>query len=446
MSRETFEVNFDGLVGPTHNYAGLALGNLASKKNAYKVSNPKKAALQGLRKMRFLMDLGIPQAILPPHERPFIPFLRNLGFLGEEAVILKAAYHEFPKLFRAVYSASSMWAANAATVTPSVDSQDNRMQITPANLISNLHRALEANLNYEVLKKIFSDPRYFQVHPPLISQEDFADEGAANHNRFCQDYGEKGFHLFVYGRHFLEQEITLSRYPARQSLGASQAIMRLHQIDPEYVLFIKQNPHVIDEGVFHNDVIALVNQNVFLYHQAAFQDTSLLLRWLDCRISYPLYLLPVSHFELSVKDAVDSYLFNSQLITLQPGRMALIAPLESQENPAARQVISRILAEENPIQAVHYVDCRQSMQNGGGPACLRLRVVLTKEELNACTANVFLNETLYQQLVDWVERHYRDRLILKDLLDPLLIQESYTALDELTHILKLGTIYNFQKL
>lgn len=443
MTRKAFEINFDGLVGPTHNYAGLALGNLASEKNAYKISNPKKAALQGLNKMRLLLELGIPQAILPPHERPLMPFLRNLGFAGKDVNILKTVYQQSPELFRAAYSASSMWTANAATVTPSSDSQDNRVHFTPANLTSNLHRSLEADLYYRIFKKIFSNPKYFEVHPPLISHLDFADEGAANHNRFCSEYGEKGFHLFVYGRSFEKNNII--RYPARQSLQASQSIMRLHKIDPNQALFIKQNSRVIEEGVFHNDVISVANQNVFLYHQSAFQNLHLQLNLLKKSVSFPLYLLSVSDVELSVKSAVKSYLFNSQLVTLNSGEMALIAPFESKKIPAARRVLLRIVEEDNPIQLVHFVDCSQSMQNGGGPACLRLRIVLTNEEMAACKANVFLDETLYRQLLTWVERHYRDKLTTKDLLDPALIQESYTALDELTRILRLGTIYTFQK-
>ena len=48
------EFNFDGLVGPSHNYAGLSFGNVASFSNVKSASNPKQAALQGLAKMRAL--------------------------------------------------------------------------------------------------------------------------------------------------------------------------------------------------------------------------------------------------------------------------------------------------------------------------------------------------------------------------------------------------------
>jgi len=433
---KAIEVNFDGLVGPTHHYAGLALGNLASEANALRVSNPKAAALQGLNKMRLLMHLGIPQAVLPPQARPNLAFLRNLGFVGKDGEVLAKAYQTAPDIFRAAYSASSMWVANAATVTPSADAQDGRLHLTPANLVTYLHRALEAEQNYKLLKSIFSNERYFQIHAPLFAHADFADEGAANHNRICGEYGDNGLHVFVYGRsHASEKSGVSYRNPARQTREASRSIARLHQLRTEQVLFLKQNPAVIEQGVFHNDVISVANQNVFVYHELAFEKTEQLVEFLEKRGSKPLYLIPVSVAELSLKDAVKSYLFNSQLVTLPNGNMALIAPIESQENPAAHRVLVRILESENPISALHFVDCRQSMLNGGGPACLRLRVVLTQEELAACQA-VFLNEDLYQSLVTWVERHYRDRLAPEDLLDPALLEESRVALEALNRILQ----------
>ncbi len=440
------EINFDGLVGPTHHYAGLAVGNLASLENAHKTSNPKAAALQGLQKMRLLMHLGIKQAVLPPHERPHIPFLKNLGFRGTDMQILKAAYRAGVDLFSAACSASSMWVANAATVTPSADSIDNRVHITPANLISNLHRALETEENLNIFKKIFSDENYFKIHSPLISQMGFSDEGAANHNRLCKDYGATGLNLFIYGRKgFSKKDRLLHHYIARQSDEASKAVARLHCLNLEKTIFLKQNAIAIDKGVFHNDVISVANQNVFLFHELAFDNSVELINLLQQKFTGSLCLLPVATDELSLEDAVKSYLFNSQLLTRDTGVMALIAPFECQENKKAHQILLKIIAEDNPISELHFVDCRQSMLNGGGPACLRLRVVLTESEQQACAAQVFLDEALYQRLVQWVERHYRDRLSIADLLDPTFLNESRVALDELTQILQLGTLYNFQK-
>src|SRR5690349_20397217 len=154
---KTVEANFDGLVGPTHNYAGLAYGNVASALNADKPSNPREAALQGLRKMKALHDLGLAQGVLPPHERPHLPTLRALGFTGKEGEVLAAARRVAPGLLAACSSASAMWVANAATVSASPDTEDGRVHFTPANLCTQLHRALETRVTARVLRAVFPD-------------------------------------------------------------------------------------------------------------------------------------------------------------------------------------------------------------------------------------------------------------------------------------------------
>jgi succinylarginine dihydrolase len=135
------ELNFDGLVGPTHHYAGLSPGNLASESHAGEVGNPRAAALQGLEKMRFLAELGVGQAVLPPQPRPDFELLRRLGFGSDRAGALARAGREAPALLSAAWSASAMWAANAATVAPSEDTADERVHLVPANLLSMLHRS-----------------------------------------------------------------------------------------------------------------------------------------------------------------------------------------------------------------------------------------------------------------------------------------------------------------
>lgn len=60
-----YEVNFDGLVGLTHHYAGLSFGNEASTRHQNTLSNPRLAAKQGLLKMKALADLGYKQGVLP---------------------------------------------------------------------------------------------------------------------------------------------------------------------------------------------------------------------------------------------------------------------------------------------------------------------------------------------------------------------------------------------
>ncbi len=86
---------------------------------------------------------------------------------------------------------------------------------------------------------------------------------------------------------------------------------------------------------------------------------------------------------------------------------------------------------------MHYLDVRESMKNGGGPACLRLRVVLTEKERAAVHSRVWLNDSLYAALCGWIEKHYRDRISPDDLRDPALAQEVGKALDELSLMLEI---------
>lgn len=442
---KTFEVNFDGLVGPTHNYAGLAFGNVASMIHARIYSNPRAAALQGLEKMKRLYALGVKQAVLPPQERPNLSLLRSLGFEGSDADIVEACFNKNLELFLACFSSSSMWTANAATVSPSTDSLDQKLHFTISNLTMHLHRAQEAPFTHTLFKKIFNHPRYFKVHPPLFSTNTLGDEGAANHCRFAKQYGEPGIQLFVYGRSGFNPEKTeFFHYPARQTLEASQSVIRLHQLNTENTLLAKQNRAAIDAGVFHNDVISVGNENVFLYHEMAFEHTEEVITLLKEKIHFPMFFIPVKTSELSFEEAVSSYLFNSQIVTLPSGDMMLVAPEECRETKSAQAVIDRILQAENPIKTVEYVDCKQSMQNGGGPACLRLRVVLNENELQYCHQGIFLEDKLIAQLEQWIYKHYRDNLTLEDMRDPLLLDESRMALDELTKLLNLGSIYSFQ--
>lgn len=445
-----FEVNFDGLVGPTHNYAGLSYGNVASVEHALTVSNPKAAVLQGIEKMRLLMDLGLKQAVLPPQERPDMRSLRRLGFHGTDTQVISQAAREAPFVLAACYSASSMWAANAATVSPSADTDDGMVHFTPANLLSFFHRSLESRFTARVLKTIFNASTTFAHHDPLPATVQLADEGAANHSRLCTEYGGPGIEFFVYGRQgFNVADQGPSTFPARQTLEASSAIARLHRLLPPKTVYARQNPDVIECGVFHNDVISVGNQNVFLCHGHAFTDMRAVLDALKRTFrelcGNELIVREITPGEVPVEDAVASYLFNSQLVTLPDETMCLIAPIESRENRRAASFIDRLLQESNPISQLKFIDVRQSMKNGGGPACLRLRAVLTEREAALTHQGIYLTDSLYQGLKDWAERHYRDRLDPHDLTDPSLVQESHTALDALTQLLKLGSLYDFQR-
>lgn len=445
-----YEVNFDGIVGPTHNYSGLSYGNIASKSNQAAISNPREAALQGLAKMKFLADLGIKQAVLPPHERPHIPTLRSLGFQGDDSEILKTVATESPELLQAILSSAAMWVANAATICPSSDSHDKKVHFTPANLSSKFHRSIEFPTTQKILKKVFPGPNYFVHHDSLPAGTYFSDEGAANHNRFCRNYGTPGVQLFIYGRYaFKDTQQCPKKFPARQSYEASQAIARRHGISTDQLLFAQQNPEAIDAGAFHNDVVAVSNGPIFFFHENAYLQKNALLQTIQNKVEKvcgcEAIFIEVKEKDISLEDAVRTYLFNSQILTLPNGKMTLIAPTECQENQIVQTYIQKIIEDKkNPIDTVHYLNLRQSMKNGGGPACLRLRVVLTPDELKAAHPNVFLDDALYLKLTEWVKKHYRDHLQLSDLADPQLLNEGHQALDELTAILKLGPIYPFQ--
>lgn len=325
-----WEVNFDGLVGLTHHYAGLSFGNEASTRHRFQVSNPRQAAKQGLLKMKALADAGFPQAVIPPHERPFIPVLRQLGFSGSDEQVLEKVARQAPHWLSSVSSASPMWVANAATIAPSADTLDGKVHLTVANLNNKFHRSLEAHVTESLLKAIFNDEEKFSVHSALPQVALLGDEGAANHNRLGGHYGEPGMQLFVYGREE-GNDTRPSRYPARQTREASEAVARLNQVNPQQVIFAQQNPDVIDQGVFHNDVIAVSNRQVLFCHQQAFARQSQLLANLRARVN-GFMAIEVPATQVSVSDAVSTYLFNSQLLSRDDGSMMLVLPQECREH------------------------------------------------------------------------------------------------------------------
>lgn len=433
----TVEVNFDGLIGPNHNYGGMSDGNLASQSNAGDVSNPREAALQGLEKMRMLVQAGFVQGVLPPLARPNFDFLLSAGFTGSDSEMIEAAAKTSPRLLKTAYSASSMWTANAATVSPSADTQDGRLHLTTANLSSMLHRSLEHPDTTASLSAIFED-ECFAVHAALPMHADFADEGAANHVRLCAEHGAEGVELFVYGRDAGE---SVDGFPARQTQLASQSIARSHGLNPGRAVFARQSKRAIDAGAFHNDVVCVGTRDTLFFHEHAFEDTDATLEALRRASDGQFELQPVMvpDAEVPLEDAIRSYLFNSQLLQW-PGedRLVLLAPMETQETASTRAYCERLVASNGPIGRVHYVDVRQSMRNGGGPACLRLRVVMTAAERAACHQGVLMDETKIDALQDVVRTHYRDRLSAGDLADPAFAQECLTAREALLKTLDLG--------
>ena len=436
--------NFDGLPGPTHNYSGLARGNLAAERNAQQDANPREAALQGLAKMRALAARGFAQGVLPPHERPNVHALRAIGFGGSDHDVILRAGRDAPELLAACSSAASMWAANAATVSAAADCEDGRVHFTPANLVTNFHRALEAPTTARVLRAIFADQARFVVHDPLPAAPQFGDEGAANHTRFADDIAQPGVELFVYGRRGFGGGPAPARYPARQTREASDAIARRHGLDPVRTVFAQQRPEAIDSGVFHNDVIAVGEGSFLFCHERAFVDQAAVLDALQAAVGPAFSTVVIRDDELAVADAVGTYLFNSQLLPVAGGRFLLVAPAECRANRATSLILDRLIADGTAIADVLTFDLRQSMRNGGGPACLRLRVPLTLRDRQAVAANVLFDPALDAALDAWIRRNYRDRLASTDLRDPALLDESRRALDELTQLLNLPPVYPFQ--
>lgn len=445
------EANFDSIVGPTHNYAGLSPGNVASTTHRGQTSRPRDAALQGLAKMQALVDLGVPQAYLPPQPRPHLPTLRALGFSGDDAAVLAAAAKESPLLLARASSASAMWAANAATVAPSDDTADGRVHLSVANLHTMLHRLIEAPQTLRTLQAVFPDPGRFAIHPALPASPLLGDEGAANHTRLhprgASPCGEPGVHLFVYGRGELDASGPRI-HPARQTLEASAAIARRHRLDPARCVFARQSAEAIDAGVFHNDVIAVGHGPLLLHHEQAFDpdEKRRVLTALRSLLGDAFTPVEVPRDRVSLAEAVSSYLFNSQLVTASDGRTWLVAPAESEREPAVRAAIAAMVDDpEVPIAGVRFLDLRESMRNGGGPACLRLRVPLRDEEWERVAPGCRYSPSQHARLEAWVRRHYRETLDPSELADPQLLRESLAALDELTGILGVGSIYEFQR-
>ena len=394
------EINFDGLVGPSHNYAGLSLGNLASARNAGAVSHPRAAALQGLEKMRANIRLGLTQGLFLPQWRPDGAWLAMLGtdVGGAE-----------PHIRAAAMSASSMWAANAATVSPAADTVDGRTHLTVANLVTMPHRSHEWPQTLRQLQLAFSARDAFEVHPPVPAP--FGDEGAANHMRLCESHSAPGVEVFVYGQ-------SGGPFPARQHVEASKAVARLHGLDPARALFVQQSDEAIAAGAFHNDVVAVANEHVLFAHELAFADRDSF--YAALRAALPcVEIIEVPAALVSLSDAIRSYLFNAQLVTLPDGGgMALVLPSEAQAIPAVWNWLEKLVAGNGPIRRLVPVDVRQSMANGGGPACLRLRVVADPADIDP---RFLLDEAKLDEIARIVGDYWPEDIAPADLGDTRLI-------------------------
>jgi len=391
------EINFDGIIGPSHNYAGLSLGNLASASHAGDISHPRAAALQGLAKMRHNLALGLTQGFLLPLPRPNQAFLAALG--AEDGADRR--------LLAAAWSASSMWTANAATVSPASDTGDARCHLTAANLVTMPHRSQEWPDTVRQLRVAFGNSAHFAVHDAVPAC--FGDEGAANHMRMCAQHGAPGLEIFVYGK-------SGGAFPARQHERASRAVARLHGLDPARTLFVEQSSEAIAAGAFHNDVVAVANERVLFTHEQAFADPAG--TYAAIRAALPEAEIVVVPAEaISLADAIKSYLFNAQLLTLPSGEMGLVIPLEAWEHPRVRGWLDAMLAGNGPIRRVLPVDVRQSMANGGGPACLRLRVVADPATVDP---RFLLDEAKAARIEAVIAAHWPEAIAPADLGSPAL--------------------------
>jgi len=408
------EINFDGLVGPSHNYAGLSLGNIASARHQGDVSYPRAAALQGVAKMRGNLARFGAQGFLLPLPRPNQGLLDALG-PGSEAE---------PALLAAAWSASSMWTANAATVSPAPDTKDSKCHLTPANLVTMIHRAQEWPDTKRQLDIAFGNKDHFVVHeavPPT-----FGDEGAANHMRLCSSHGEPGVEVFVFGR-------PGGKFPARQHEQASRAVARLHVLDPERAVFIEQNPAAIEAGAFHNDVVAVANEDVVFAHELAFADRQA--AYDAMRKAFPaLQVVEVPDSAVSLSEAIATYLFNAQLVTRPEGGMALVVPDECRSSKAVWNCLETMLAGNGPIREVKPVDVRQSMANGGGPACLRLRIVADPATVDE---RFMLSEAKADKLESVVSSYWPEQIDPADLGNPALANSVRMARAKLLEALNL---------
>lgn len=408
------EINFDGIIGPSHNYAGLSLGNLASAKNAGKISQPRAAALQGLEKMRANIRLGLVQGAFLPQRRPNTAWLEQLATDADKAG---------PVLLANAMSASSMWTANAATVSPAPDTDDGRCHLTPANLVTMPHRSHEWPETLAQLKLAFGDADHFVIHDPVPAP--FGDEGAANFMRLAPSHGEPGVEIFVYGE-------SGGPFPARQHLTASQAVARKHRLDPARTVFAEQSSDAIAAGAFHNDVVAVANESVLFCHEQAFADPAAL--YAELRAIMPeTVVVEVPADRVSLEEAIRTYLFNAQLVTLPEGGMALILPTESRESEVVWSWLQEMIATNGPIRKLIPVDVRQSMANGGGPACLRLRVLADPATVDP---RFLMDEAKIDRIADivaatWPETIDADALAAPALRDRIAVARTalYEALD-----------------
>jgi succinylarginine dihydrolase len=288
------------------------------------------------------------------------------------------------------------------------------------------HRSHEWPATLAQLRLAFGSEA-FAVHAPVPPA--FGDEGAANHMRLAPTHGDPGIEVFVFG-------VSGGAFPARQHLEASKAIARLHRLDPERVIFAQQSEEAIAAGAFHNDVVAVANERVLFAHEQAFADKDALVAALSAKVEGFEYV-EVPAAEVPLPDAIRSYLFNAQLVTPPDGQPTLVVPSEVRETATVWAWIERHIAGNGPIGRVEVVDVRQSMANGGGPACLRLRVVADPASVDP---RFIADESKLDAIADIVRRHWPEQIRHDELQSPSLIAEVEAARRALLESLDLGEL------
>ena len=413
------DVQIDRIVGPTHHFGGLGVGNLASAQHAGQRSSPKAAAIEVLQKMMQVAQTGTHQFVLPPQSRPDWVLLRQLGFSDPSHAV-----HQAPEIASAVFSCSAMWTANAGTFTPAVDSTGGVATLTIANLDASLHRSIEPEQTAMELRDLL--PNCVRVEPPLPGGAAMRDEGAANHMRLALN-GQPGLNIFVYGD---GSPKPIERWP-RQTKAAWEAVARRHQLIRDNTFYLKQHPDAIDAGAFHNDVVALSHGDVWIHHELAYQDDAednagleqIEDRWRRLH-GQRLRRIEVSDSVLSIDDAVKTYLFNSQIV--QPHldhAPTLFCPVQVSAHPVASELVQAWISD-GIFSEVQYVELNQSMAGGGGPACLRLRVTLPLDQVQTMPENARITKPTYERLLAIIDEGYPETVSLAELATPQMIQRT----------------------
>ncbi|RAP29456.1 hypothetical protein DID78_03615 [Candidatus Marinamargulisbacteria bacterium SCGC AG-343-D04] len=421
-------VFIDGLMGPSYHFGGLSLGNTWSETHFKEISFPKKAALEGLHKMFEVYSLGLHQYVLPPVRKDVSALFRSLGYDHFNSESLRELFSVNPYFVSSVFSSSSAWLANIGHVTPACDSFTHKMNVTPANLNYCFHRSCDVEGYRDLLSTLFENCHDVVLHRPITSS--FGDEGSANTVRLSASSGE-GFFLYVYGK---TVDRTYShKYPARQSKEAFDILVKQHHVSRKFVM-VQQSQEAIDAGVFHNDVICFGLENLLIVHESAFENQEEVMSYVkelyEETFSEDLQVIVISREMMSLEEAVKSYFFNSQLLPLSDGGFHCFVSTHSRKYSALEQVLQYIQSECSRF-SYSYVECDESIKNGGGPACLRLGFVASEHDRKLLNDAFLLTQERYDFLYSFISRHYPDEMQFEQLRDYEFLCECREIVDSL---------------